>query len=161
MRHLVLALMIALLPLRGWVGDAMATTMATAATTATPIETFATKKSSPDIDPTVVAVSADLTGATSALDHKNTSSEPHQAMPDCHGQLASQSDTDASASDDLASSSHDSCQSCLSCQACHTVALSPSALDVIASFASPTLRSAPAATFTSATTALGQKPPIY
>jgi hypothetical protein len=136
MHHLVLALMIVLLPLRGWVGDAMATQMASAA--------IATETG---------AARAHEMAATAYFYHQNQPSEAAQAMPDCHEQIAGHSQTDLA-------SNNDHCGTCQACQACHTVALSPSRLEVTASFTSPQLRPMRAAAFTSAAAALGQKPPI-
>jgi len=136
MRHLVLALMIVLLPLRGWAGDAMVTQRASAAITT---ETGAANAHE-------IAVSA-------SFSHKNQTLAVAQAMPDCHDQVASHQESDQTTSDDH-------CGTCQACQACHTVALSPSSLEVSTSFTSPTLRPTRAATFTSAAAALGQKPPI-
>lgn len=140
MRHLVLILMIALLPLRGWAGDVMATQMATqTASTVAAIETGAAR--------------AHELAATASFDHKNQAFEAAQGMPDCHTLAAGQPDADKAASSDH-------CGTCQACQACHTVALSSPTLDVVISFVSPQLRPIRAAAFTSAVTALGQKPPI-
>jgi len=136
MRFLVLVLMIVLLPLRGWAGDAMATQMAGAA--------VAIEKR---------ASSALEIRATAFLDYKNEAYETSQAMPDCHEQSSTHSETDQAAN-------NDHCGTCQACQACHTVALLPSALEVTVSFTSPQLRLPHAAAFTSAATALCQKPPI-
>ena len=136
MRHLVLALMIVLLPLRGWAGDAMATQMASAA--------IATKSG---------AASAHEMRATASLAHQNEAFEVVQAVPDCHEQFTGKLETDHAATSDH-------CGTCQACQACHTLALSPSTRDVSTSFTSPQLRPTHAAAFTSAAAALGQKPPI-
>jgi len=136
MRHLVLALMIVLLPLRGWAGDTMATQVASAA--------IATEIGSANAHEMTVSAS---------FDHQNQTRAASQAMPDCHEQVASHQESDQTAS-------NDHCGTCQACQACHTVALSPSSLEVSTSFTSPTLRPTRAATFTSAAAALGQKPPI-
>lgn len=124
MRCLVLALMIVLLPLRGWAGDDMATQMATQmASTAVSSET-----------------AADRTHEMSAA-------------TDCAGHSASkQADSSVSKSANG--------ETCQACQACHTVALSSStAIDSVL-FEAPSLPLVTAAQFTSADTALGQKPPI-
>ena len=133
MRHLVLALMIVLLPLRGWAGDAMATQMAGA--------TLAMESAGAGVhnrEPAATLVhQSQVVGAT-------------EALSDCHEQLAGQSGIDNSPEN----------YHCGTCQACHTVALSPSPFEVMASFASPQLRPTHAAAFTSVASALGQKPPI-
>ena len=154
MRHLVLALLIVLLPLRGWAGDAMATQMAGAA--------IATESG---------AASAHEIKATASLDHSKEVFEEVRAIPDCHEQMSHHTDADKGAdkradkgADKSASSEHcgtyQVSQVCQACQACHTVALSSSPLLVAVSFTSPQLRPAHAAAFTSAAAALGQKPPI-
>ena len=124
MRCLVLALMIVLLPLRGWAGDAMATQMAT------------------HMASTVVSSEA-------AADRTHEMS----AATDCAGHSASkQADSSVSKSANG--------ETCQACQACHTVALSSStAIDSVL-FEAPSLPLVTAAQFTSADTALGQKPPI-
>ena len=133
MRHLFLALMIVLLPLRGWAGDAMATQMASAA--------VATKS---------VAANAHIMGSAATIDTQS------QVMPDCHEAVSGQPDRVKSASHETG---NDHCGTCLACQACHTVALLPELLEVLAILVSPQLRPARSA-FTSAAAALGQKPPI-
>ena len=123
MRFLVLALMIVLLPLRGWAGDAMATQMAT--------------------HMAITAVSSEI-----AADRTH-----EMSATDCAGHSASkQADSSVSKSANG--------ETCQSCQACHTVALSSStAIDSVL-FQAPSLPLVTAAQFTSADTALGQKPPI-
>lgn len=124
MRCLVVVLMILLLPLRGWAGDAMATQMATHVT-------------SPAVGIEAGAARTHDMGASS----------------DCAGHQASkQAD-----SSDAKSANGETCQAC---QACHTVALSSStAIDSVL-FQAPSPPLVTAAQFTSADTALGQKPPI-
>ena len=124
-RHLVIALMIVLLPLRSWAGDAMATQMATHVTnSAVIIET----------------------GAARARDMG--------AASDCAGhQAGKQAD-----SSDSKSAKGETCQAC---QACHTLALSSSTATDSVLFEAPSPPLVTATQFTSADTALGQKPPIY
>ena len=141
MRHLILALMIALLPLRGWTGDVMATQMAVSAVS---IEVVAIEAG---------ASNAHEIGEAASFIHQKQMFESSNVMFVCHEQLGSHSDT-ANASD----SEH--CTTCPACQVCHTVALSPPSLDVNISFASPQLGQTSASIFTSADAALGQKPPI-
>ena len=121
MRYLIVALMIFLLPLRGWTGDAMATHMA------------------------VTAVSSE-TGATHT--------QEKSALTDCAGHQGG-GQADSSVSDSAKAGT------CQVCQACHTVALSSSTgLDSVLFVAPPPLL-VTTAQFTSADTALGQKPPIF
>ena len=144
MRHLVLALMIVLLPLRGWAGDAMATQMAS---NAIAMESGAARAHE------MVA------GATfySQKEHVEASHAVPHAVPDCH-ELPAAQPTGQGEAETVAASDH--CGTCQACQACHTVALSPAALAVTASLTSPQLRPTRTAAFTSAAAALGQKPPI-
>jgi hypothetical protein len=138
MRHLVLALMIALLPIRGWVGDVMATEMASPR--ATQLQN-ATK---------MVATPAHQAGAEGHFDHVSTDSPAAQPAPDCHGHGEGTSSPMAD--------THG--ESCTACQACHTVALSSLIPTLHSAMAAPALPHSPAAHFASALAALGQKPPI-
>jgi hypothetical protein len=133
MRHLVLALMIVLLPLRSWAGDTMATQMASAVIAAESVAVHAhTISTKATIDPQILV------------------------MPDCHEAVSGQPDSGKSTSHETG---NDHCGTCQACQVCHTVALLPALLEVTAVLVSPQLRPARTA-FTSAATALGQKPPI-
>ena len=121
MHYLIVALMIFLLPLRGWTGDAMATHMA------------------------VTAVSSE-----SGANHIHEKS----ALTDCAGhQGGGQADSSVS------NSAHG--ETCQACQACHTVALSSSTAVDNVLFVPPSPPLVTVAQFTSADTALGQKPPIF
>lgn len=148
MRHLLLALMIVLLPLRGWMGDAMATGMATGTVAATSQHRQAATE--------MVAGHAHAMGSADHFEHQTASQEPVQALHDCAGHASDQSSH--------AADSHDNrdghCDSCQACQACHTVALSRTAVILETAFSDPGLPHAAAAQFTSAQAALGQKPPI-
>ena len=142
MRHLLFALMIALLPLRGWVGDVMATEMA--------VPKAAQLQNATEM----VATHAQGAGASGHFDHAST--EPAAAqpvpvpVPDCAGHGAGENSPMADAH----------CESCAACQACHTVALSPLTPVTPSVMAPPALPRSPATHFASATAALGQKPPI-
>ena len=136
MRYFVLALMIFLLPLRGWAGDVMATQMAGSA--------IAIEKGS---------TSTHEMGAKAFFDHQKHSVSISPAVPDCHEQQVSHSDT----ADTL---TNDHCITCAACQSCHTVALSPTSPRLATLFNRPHVRQVIAARFTSADAALGQKPPI-
>ena len=136
MRHIVLALMIALLPLRGWAGDVMATQMAGSA--------LAIEKG---------AARAHETGAKVSFHQEKQVINISPAVPDCHEQGVSHSDT-------TDTSTNDHCSTCAACQSCHTVALSPASPGLATSFNRPQVRQVIASRFTSADAALGQKPPI-
>ena len=137
MRYLVLVLMIALLPLRGWAGDVMAVEMASHSTSH------------------LVAINSGAIGAhemlaTTSLDDNN------QVFHDCHGVIQDQTGGDRTAI--VMDDGHGS--TCQACQACHTVALSPSVTVMDGFLHSAQLLPTSATSFTSAFTALGQKPPI-
>ncbi len=141
MRHLMLALMIALLPLRGWVGDAMATEMASGMVAAA--------------GPHTSASHPHAGGAEAGThDHMTMDSPEHMAMPDCagHGALA------GSAQDNVSHDDH--CGSCDSCQTCHTVALFDGAGASASTWPTPMAPASIEARFISADAALNQKPPI-
>lgn len=145
MRFFVLVLMIVLLPLRAVAGDVMAVHMASSVAA---IESGAAR--------------AHDMGAGASFDHQKQAVVPLKAVPDCHEHQASLSDaaTSADTTSLAVPSNNDHCNSCAACQACHTLALSPTAPGGTAAFASPQLQQASAAVFTSADAALGQKPPI-
>lgn len=135
MRRLFFVLMILLLPLRGWVGDAMAMQM------------------------TLPGQHAPVSGA---MQHADGDSDPAQtrvnsvalaAADDCGGHTGAQDTGDAM------DTKH--CEACSMCQTCNTVAvLQPADLsaDAQVSPASPT---AAMHVFASADRALFLKPPIY
>lgn len=137
MRHLLLIFMIALLPLRAWAGDVMATEMLTAQ-----VQQQAVVKQ--------VAVHAHEEGTQAHQDTETMLALAAQAAADCSGH--------ASGADAHAADTH--CESCSACQACHTVALTPTALGPRPVFNAPTRLSAAAAPFASADMTRGQKPPI-
>ena len=161
MRVLLFALMIVLLPLRGWVSDAMATNMATAELASSihiahAINNVATKaietraNGTFDVEKSVLAArphgaaSWDNTSATQDV------GDVHVAASACAGH-AGNADTAAGG---------DGCQTCAACVSCHLTAiqLSIAALQVF-SFPPPAPLLAHR-NFTSADTALSQKPPI-
>ena len=139
MRRLLLVLMLVLLPLRGWVGDAMATQMAA---------------------PALVQQTAGAGVAGIHTHNADTPTHPHSGLSqadtattatDCAGHTGSGSSSPADALD---------CQSCVACQACHTVALAvPVHIDTELSKA-PGEPLSVVSRFTSADRALGLKPPI-
>ena len=139
MRHLFLIFMIALLPLRGWVSDAMATGML--ASQVQQHQYNATK---------IAAPHAHEAGVQVHQDTETVVANAAKTAADCSGH--------ASGGAGHAADTH--CDSCSVCQACHTVALSPAAVAVTAVFNLRTLPRAVVAQFASAETALRQKPPI-
>ena len=139
MRHLFLILMIALLPLRGWASDAMATGMGV--TQVQNQQQSAIK---------LIASHTHASGAQAHFDTETAVTEAGQPSAECAGH----------AFVEKAHSADAHCDSCVVCQVCHTVALSPMAASLTAAFS---LRTSPGAVnvqFASADSALGQKPPI-
>jgi len=139
MHRLFLIFLIALLPLRGWVSDAMATTMGTQQVQKQP--------------PAATKTIADHTHEVGSKAHLDTEIVMKQAL-----RKAADCASHASGAAPHAADTH--CESCSVCQACHTVALSPAAADTSVVFNLNTLPRAFIAQFASAETALGQKPPI-
>ena len=162
MRVLLFALMIALLPLRGWVSDAMATSMAVMELGApSHLLGNATKSRAKHADETGTSSSfdAEKTVAT-ALPHLRTSSadtgtaqDPgklNEAAFDCAGHAGN--------TDDAATS--DACGACSACLTCHVSAIQGS-MATLQAFSLP--RAVPLLErrhFASADTAPNQKPPI-
>ena len=139
MRHLLLILMIALLPLRGWAGDAMATGMAAGQVAQLLQRQIATES---------IAAKAHAVSVTANFDHETTVPDAVPTMADCAGHGGE--DVDAS-----------HCDTCSACQACHTVALSHSAAIALSTvFQAFSLPHSAADQFASADAALRQKPPI-
>ncbi|MEO7159281.1 MAG: hypothetical protein ABIX00_02000 [Polaromonas sp.] len=138
MRHLFLIIMIVLLPLRGWVSDAMATGM------------LATQVQQQQNTTKIVATHAHKMGTQAHQEAEELVSDAAQTAADCSGHVSGEEPHTAD--------TH--CASCSVCQACHTVALTPAAADVTAVFNLCTLPRTAVAQFASAETALGQKPPI-
>ena len=140
MRHLFIALLIALLPLRGWVSDAMATEMVVAQVQ---IQQQGASNA--------IAEHAHAVGEQAHIDPDTVAAKAGLAAADCSGH--------ASGEKPHAADTH--CESCSACQACHTVALSSApAFTASAAFNLSTLPRAAVAQFTSAQAARGQKPPI-
>ncbi|PHM20621.1 MAG: hypothetical protein CK604_06805 [Curvibacter sp. PD_MW3] len=145
MRILLLALMIALLPLRGWVGDAMAVEMVASALNDTEI---ATDFAAPHADNT--RPEAEYHAQATAMAHA-----------DCPGHTAMMTSSDSPA-DDMQHPVHAAdCATCAACQICHTVALTPVAWH-IGTYALPAVQpQASSHHFASAERAPGFKPPIF
>ncbi len=139
MRRFIFILMIALLPLRGWMGEAMATEMAT-------MHLIAVQATNTPADATFNATTEDFS---------SVSSISASAMPaDC--EMHAKAVSDASEASDASASN----QSCTHCQSCHAAGL-VCAVQIIS--AVTTHNPAPAAhvsLYASAKLALSQKPPI-
>lgn len=132
MRRWFIFIMIALLPIRGWVGDVMAAEMVTQRIAA--LEQV----------PAMAQLAADA------------AADPHA---DCHGKAAAHSPASSPATDPTTSAAD--CGNCTSCQVCHSVGLATVAgatTLVSAPHAAPPIRGTH---FASAEPARGFKPPIY
>ena len=134
MRALLFVLMITLLLLRGWTGDAMANDMALASLQHPhQLQQSTTKK---------IAVHAHEISVEAHFDHASAMPAAHE----CAGHAADGAD------------GH--CQSCDVCQACHSIALTPATGDAAPVFGSRTQPRPKADRFASAEAAPGHKPPI-
>ena len=136
-RVLLIAFMVALLPVRGWVGDAMAVEMAVSMASAT-------KSVAQDQD------SARTSGRVSS----EKASETHSGCAG-HASVAQGDDSQAAST-----SASDVCQGCSACQVCHTVALAAMGAGAPPSIRAQALPTMAESHFSSADTARGFKPPI-
>ncbi len=138
----MLALMIVLLPLRGWTGDAMATQMASGMAAAATANTPSSHLHAPDAE------------AAAHHDMAMESPETMLSMHDCAGHAA----VAEAVQDDATPASP--CGSCEACQACHTIALFHEGSTTPLVQRAPGTSVSAATRFISADTALNQKPPI-
>ncbi len=146
MRLFVLALMMVLLPLRGWTGDAMATDMAVSA-------------AAQQMHQTATAAKADA----------HLSHQAHEGRSD-HAAHEAQSEVTANTADCLSHADCDQthnaghnaghCESCSACQACHNVALLVGSDELKLRLNSRWTSTEAADPFASADAAHDQKPPI-
>ena len=150
MRFLLFALMIALLPLRGWLGDAMATEMALA-----PMAHRSVAIKS-------IAPCAHDERAGAQFDHHLHAPEALNDSPAGHaaGEMPATPDCAGQASNGSSPMTDTPCDSCTVCQACHTVALGTAAAALRPAFSTLAQPHSAAAQFASADAARGQKPPI-
>lgn len=142
MRHLLLILMIALLPLRGWAGDAMATGMAAGQVAHMQKMQVATKS---------IANKTQSAGGKADFYLEAAGLNGAQTLADCTGHGAADADADGDALH---------CETCSACQACHTVALAHAASSAASTFQAFALPDLAVDQFASADAALRQKPPI-
>jgi hypothetical protein len=137
MRRLILAVMIVLLPLRGWIGDAMA--LEAAAGTPAAIQSIAV-----DVRPTLEIAHFEADTGRQDLRAGPGHCPDHASAP------AGGDDSDTSADG----------QACTVCQVCHTVAMSADAAPLPALPLPALVPEMPFPRFTSALPAPGLKPPI-
>ena len=167
MRALILILMIALLPLRGWAGEVMATEMAS--TELSHVRTQA--EYSAEVTTELGAGHARIDWLKASFDDKkepflaqnqplSVKTSGPTAMHDCDGHPQTGATLPADADTDATAHAESHCSTCPACQACHTVALSASAVSLGAILLPRALPHPAADHFASATAALGQKPPI-
>jgi hypothetical protein len=149
MHRLFLILMIALLPLRGWVGDVMAVEMTSKTLVATEYV-------------------ANYNYQTLATGHSSNekAAQTHAECPG-HAGLPVGPATDligaavpAEAAENANDAANEHCNTCGTCQICHSVALASSPAWMPPSFTPLALPSGSSIQFASALTALSQKPPI-
>lgn len=132
MRVLFLALMIALLPLRGWVGDVMAVELAQ------PSPAAAHHAPAPD-------------HGAHAPCHEGHGEAAHAHAPAVDATQAASSDGEHAAGD---------CGSCTVCQICHSAALAAVLPQLPAAVLAAALPASRQPLYASAERALGDKPPI-
>lgn len=151
MRCLLFVLMLALLPLRGWLGDSMATQMAVAELQAV---------AAPDRTPHTashamnnIAVPASKPRATVGFDAENDLKALLAADSHCAGHADSANQPDDA--DDA-----NSCQPCSTCGACHGASITAFGARPLPPLPMVALASSPSAAFWSADALLSQKPPI-
>jgi hypothetical protein len=141
MRSLFFVLMMALLLLRGWTGDAMANEMALSSVQHVQFTT------------NTIAANAHGISAKQHFHANSKTSELFSGMQAAH-------DCDGHAAHDGLPAADGHCDTCASCQSCHCVALTPAAVEAHPVYGSHGRPHATAAPFDSAEAALGQKPPI-
>ncbi len=133
MRFLVLALMIVLLPLRGWAGEVMATEMASSQ--------ISHQHEQLDDAIELVAGHAHKQSVSATFEGQKTAFEVQKPPFEAKGtQSASMHDCEGHAKADEAAPADGHCDSCSACQACHTVALSTAAVSLSLTFSPRALR---------------------
>ena len=140
MRVLLFILMLTLLPLRGWMGDAMATSMAVAELQAVAGSKIAIHS--------VAGKATDLRAVT-GFDAEIPSHSAVAAGSDCTGHTAAADADDA-----------DHCTPCSACGACHSASMSSTAPALAAAVHGATPMAWLDDAFLSADAAAHQKPPI-
>lgn len=145
MRILLFILMLALLPMRGWMGDAMATSMAVAE-----MQAAAGPKNA--MHSAADQASKRLDG--SGFDLETTSHHTVSAFSDCAGHTAA-APTGANHTDDA-----DHCTPCPACGACHSASMSTTAPTWATVVHGSTPMIWPADAYFSADAVSRQKPPI-
>ena len=171
-RLLLVFFMVALLPFRALAGDVMATQMA-----AGQAQFAQLAQSNSDFATNNVAASAHINLVTDTFGAEKTAFKANKgspvahvanaaqagkvvmaAMPDCpgHAQSGAAVQTDPSGSVSMDGNA----DNCSACQACHSVAIASLSSAVFSTSSTPAQPLAVAIDFTSASVALGQKPPI-
>ncbi|MET3460074.1 hypothetical protein [Variovorax atrisoli] len=143
MRTLLLAIIIVLLPVRGWLGDAMAVEMVRHSLPAA-------------MEAATVASAAAEAHCHEAMDADAGGGDMAMAMDmSAHG-----SSHDDGGSGTTSHGDHQGCGTCVACQVCHTVALGGMPLVAIVHGAPQASPPGHAARFVSAEPVQGLKPPI-
>jgi ferredoxin len=158
-RYLILALMIALLPLRGWAGNAMAIQMAVQAHHQMDRQPGSTTEQNDSIATHKIANTAHSDWAGGVFDHEKH--EKHEEAAQTVAGMPSDCLEHMSGTGDPAiDQANADCGDCSACQICHVAVLTgfgPAAMTA----SRPLLPPQPVATpFASAEAAQGQKPPI-
>ena len=175
-RLLLVFFMVALLPFRALAGDVMATQMAMgqaqSAQLAQSNSDFATNNIATDVDiySAIGTFDAEKTAveanhnayAASAVNAAHTGKVVMAARPDCpgHAQSGSVAQPHLGSSAGVDSGAQGDVDLCSACQACHSVAIASLSGAGLSTSSAPAQPLAVAIDFTSASLALGQKPPI-
>ncbi|RQO62703.1 hypothetical protein DBV14_04040 [Variovorax sp. KBW07] len=153
MRTLLLALMIALLPIRGWLGDAMAVEMVKHSLPAVAVATAEPAASALTMATEAHCHEAMEVAGSGAMDHTGMAGHADHASAASH-------DGGSGDGDDHGGTGHQGCGTCTACQVCHTVAVGGMPLVDTVHGAPQAAPAAHAARFASAEPAQGLKPPI-
>ena len=149
--------MIAMLPLRGWAGEVMATEMASSQVTRAHFQTQKQSESAIELG----AARAYIYWSEGTFDNKKVPFLTKNQLFDAQdAKTAAMHDCEGHAKAVEAESADAACDLCSTCQTCHTVALSPTVASFSLAFSPASLPCPAAANFVSAAAALGQKPPI-
>ena len=152
MRHFIFALMIVLLPLRSWMGDAMAYSMPFN-TMAQGMHTASVASNSSAGDTIYLAASNDDTTLASGSNSVNIAAQATPKHP-CHGADTAPEGLDAQSPASNASNA------CTACQVCHLTACPPLAVHSLVQARTSVFAAQPPMLWTSADLSILTKPPV-
>jgi hypothetical protein len=150
MRFWLLIIMIALLPLRGWSGEVMATDMASSQVVQAHKQAQSATQN--------IATSDRVDWAKNTFNNQNSNFLAQNLLVDTTLPATADCEGHNKLGNAEPASAH--CDTCPACQACHSVALSVVGFSLSPTFSPRSQPHIASADFASAITALGQKPPI-